>query len=143
MIKTCLIKIFGTWVASPYTYCCDWYLIDENKTKLNYHFIFFLAVTLCQAHQDTFQAWKNALTAFKTNKLFNSILTISLFIWETRLGSKFPDQSNELLTDWFTRKNLRRHSCIYNVNNYWHDSGLFNYWRDNSLLIWKCIFIAR
>ena len=42
---------------------------------------------------------------------------------------------NMLLTDWFAQKNLRRHSCIYNVHYNWHDSGLFNYWWDNSLPI--------
>ena len=48
-----------------------------------------------------------------------------------------------MLTDRFAQKNLRRHGGIYNVYYYWHDSGSFNYWLDNSLTIWKCIFIAR
>ena len=32
-----------------------------------------------------------------------------------------------LLADWFAWKNLRRLGDIYNVYNYWHDSGSYNY----------------
>ena len=48
-----------------------------------------------------------------------------------------------LLTDWFARKNSRRHGDIYNAYYYWHDSGSFNYWQDKSPPIWRCIFIAQ
>ena len=37
-----------------------------------------------------------------------------------------------MLADWFARKNLRRHCDIYNVYYYWHDSGSYNYWQDES-----------
>ena len=48
-----------------------------------------------------------------------------------------------LLTDWFARKNSRRHGYIYNNIYYWYESGSFNYQQVCSLPIWKCILQAR
>ena len=69
------------------------------------------------------QKKKNIFTNYyfskTTQTLLNSISYKNLFLM-------YP---NHMLTDWFVRKNLRWHTCIYNVYYYWHNSGLFNYWR--------------
>ena len=38
-----------------------------------------------------------------------------------------------LLTVWFALKNSRRHSCIYNVYYYWHDSGSLKFTMDDRI----------
>ena len=87
----------------------------------------------------------------KCNKISFSILWTHLDNVKTffthdkilKLLSKLHIFLSKLLTNWFARKKLRWHSCFYNVYYYWHNSGSFNYWQDNSPPIWRCIFIAR
>ena len=109
-----------------------------------------------------FRTWVHR--TFVRETFCRTILTFvcRAFIFRTYLEISVSDQSNKqsnedwestnnlknktwilntVLTYWFARKNLRRHSCIYNVYYYWHDSGSFNFWRDISLSILKCIFV--
>ena len=46
-----------------------------------------------------------------------------------------------LLTVWFARKNSRRHSCIYIVYYYWHDSGLLKFTMDDPYNKWHSIVL--
>ena len=54
-------------------------------------------------------------------------------IWDTDKNVQILNSwdYSHMLAGWFTQKNLRRHSDIYNVYYYWHDSGSFNYSPDN------------